>query len=209
MDITGPQLEAQYERAIAAWPWMHDVERDHDLPPFLLAAIASKETNMANIKGDYTQRSGEASARYHGFGVWQRDIDAWGIPAGWLDDVRAQAEWSAALLRSNIDRTGSLGAGVTAYNGSGAAARAYAVDVLDRLAYLTIHYPAPVASSPHKEIITMFGYSADGKGWLYPGPDGKPVHLPDEDEKQQMHRGGLPDFGALEKTHLVLMGDTK
>lgn len=136
MDITGSTLDAQYERAIAEWPFIHQVEAEFGLPPFLLVAIGSKETNLRNIKGDYTQRSDEASPRYHGFGAWQRDIDAWGIPVGWMDDVEAQCRWSADLLRSNINRLG-LSEGVRAYNGSGAAARAYRDDVLERMDYLT------------------------------------------------------------------------
>jgi|GEM_PF-4735967 len=52
MNITPAQLRYQYERAVGEWSFVHGVESDFGLPPFLRFAIGSKETNLRNGKGD-------------------------------------------------------------------------------------------------------------------------------------------------------------
>jgi hypothetical protein len=154
VNITPAQLAEQYEWALVTWPFVHQVEIDFGLPAFLLFAVGSKETNLANIAGDWSQRAGESSPRDHGFGVWQRDVDAWGIPDGWMDDVEAQCRWSAALLRENIASLG-LAEGVRAYNGSGPAARAYRDDVLERMAWLDANYFALPHPNPEEYLMAL------------------------------------------------------
>ena len=175
MDIRPDQLSGQYERAIREWPWIHAVEAEFGLPRMIMVAIGSKETNLANIRGDFH------SGQYHGFGVWQRDIQHGGVPGWWFDDVAGQCRWAAEHLVGKIAATGSFAEGVRAYNGSGSAARAYRDDVLKRLAYLTDRYPAspatPATEPPDKENHDMLYDTATpdgGKTFLLRG-QGEPL----------------------------------
>ena len=107
MNITVPQLAAQYRRAATEWPWVSYVERIRALPTMLLWAIASRETNMRNIVGD----SG------NGVGIWQRDNRAWSISTAWyLAHPRQQAEDAATLLLANMHILGDWADATAAYN---------------------------------------------------------------------------------------------
>ena len=116
--ITDDQLADQYRRAVAEWPWIGAVERAHRLPPMLLFALGSRETNLRNVTGDGG----------HGHGIWQRDDRSWTIPrsvAWYLEHPRQQAEDAAALLvslRSQLHDPG-WGLAVAAYNAGAAAVR--------------------------------------------------------------------------------------
>jgi len=109
LNISEKDLLAQYNRADKAWPFIHGIAAARGMPVYLLHALGSRETGLANIKGDF--QDGEP----HGFGVWQRDIGN-GIPPGWLDDVRAQCVWSADFLASQFKRFGSWEQACNAYN---------------------------------------------------------------------------------------------
>lgn len=151
VDISPRDLTAQYERANRDWPFIHAVAAVRRMPPFLMHALGSRETNLRNIKGDFSQRPGESEPRFHGFGVWQRDIQH-GIPTGWMDDVRAQCEWSADLLARNRDRCGSWEGACNAYNSGGCSAAGtaggnYGPDVMSRRQWLEDHFPVPVPAS--------------------------------------------------------------
>lgn len=50
--VTDDQLADQYRRAVAEWPWIGAVERAHRLPPMMLFAVGSRETNLRNVTGD-------------------------------------------------------------------------------------------------------------------------------------------------------------
>ena len=52
MPISDADLLAQYRRAEAEWPWIAAVERAVKLPPMLLWAVGSRETNLRNVIGD-------------------------------------------------------------------------------------------------------------------------------------------------------------
>ena len=152
MNITVPILLAQYQRARRDWPFIETAEAAHGLPALLLYAVGSRESNLRNVMGDRSQRPGEASPRFHGFGVWQRDSGAFGVDESYLDDVRRQADDAAALLADHHSRFGRWDAAVAAYNcGPGhvrraldagepvdlhTAGRDYAADVLARHAFL-------------------------------------------------------------------------
>ena len=152
MDISANDLRTQLARARAEFPFIDATEEEHDLPDFLLYAVGSRETNLRNIAGDFSQRPGEPSPRFHGFGIWQRDSGAFGVDDAYLDDVVAQAEDAAALLASHFQRFGRWDAAVAAYNaGAGAVAKAlrkgrhvdsvttggdYSADVLARRSFL-------------------------------------------------------------------------
>ncbi|HEX8859172.1 MAG TPA: transglycosylase SLT domain-containing protein [Actinomycetes bacterium] len=155
VNIQGDTLLTQYRRAKTDWPFIETAEQDHGLPALLLYAVGSRETNLRNIKGDFTQRAHESSPRFHGFGVWQRDSDAFGVDESYLKDVPKQARDAAELLAANHQRLGTWEAAVAAYNcgaGNVLAALAaglsvdhhtaggdYSADVLARLAHLVAH----------------------------------------------------------------------
>ncbi|CCH77818.1 putative Lysozyme [Nostocoides japonicum T1-X7] len=116
MNISASTLRAQAARASRDFPFIDDVERSRGLPSFLLYAVGSRESNLRNIKGDFSQRPGESSPRFHGFGVWQRDSGAFGVDASYLQDVPRQARDAADLLTANFRTFGRWDAAVAAYN---------------------------------------------------------------------------------------------
>src|SRR5581483_12077172 len=67
---TEPDLQEQLDRAIASgWiAFFQNAAAAHDFPLELLLGIASRETDMQNVKGD--KRNGV----YHGYGIMQVDI---------------------------------------------------------------------------------------------------------------------------------------
>jgi hypothetical protein len=155
VNIPGPVLEADYRRAKEEFPFIEAVERAHGLPALLLYAVGSRETNLRNIKGDFTMRPGETSKRFHGFGVWQRDSAAFGVDESYLKDVHKQAEDAAELLAANFRTFERWNAAVAAYNcGVGNVKKAlangqsvdhftahqdYSADVLARHHHLVVH----------------------------------------------------------------------
>jgi hypothetical protein len=155
VNIQGDTLLTQYQRAKADWPFIEAAERDHGLPALLLYAVGSRETNLRNIKGDFTQRAHDSSPRFHGFGVWQRDADAFGVDESYLKEVPKQARDAAGLLAGNHERLGTWEAAVAAYNCGARNVQAalaaglsvdhhtaggdYSADVLARLAHLVAH----------------------------------------------------------------------
>jgi hypothetical protein len=116
VNISGATLLDQHRRAKEDWPFIDAIEKAHHLPALLLYAVGSRETNLRNIKGDFSKRKGESSPRFHGFGVWQRDSGAFGVDESYLKDVRKQAEDAAALLAANHRTFGRWDAAVAAYN---------------------------------------------------------------------------------------------
>lgn len=130
MNISSQALASQYEKANADWPWIHEVNDSHGLPPFTMHALGSRETNLRNIVGDGG----------NGWGVWQRDIQH-GIPDGWMEDVRGQCEWSANLLTSNLKQCGDLIGAANRYNSgscktSATTGKDYGPDVVARREWL-------------------------------------------------------------------------
>ena len=96
---------------------MEQSERVYGLPPFLLAAIASRETNMQNIMGDGG----------FGVGMFQRDKRAWNLSdtdaADLLADMPRQISLAATLLAANYKRLGDWKAACAAYNAGVGAVR--------------------------------------------------------------------------------------
>jgi Transglycosylase SLT domain len=155
VNVSGPDLLAEYRRAKEKWPFIEAAEADHDLPALLLYAVGSRETHLQNIKGDFSKRPGESSPRFHGFGVWQRDSDAFGVDESYLKDVPKQARDAAKLLADNFRSFDRWDAAIAAYNcGPGGVNKAleaghsvdhnttgrdYSDDVLARHAFLIAH----------------------------------------------------------------------
>ncbi|HET6908177.1 MAG TPA: peptidoglycan-binding protein [Mycobacteriales bacterium] len=107
MLIFPSDLDAQYQRAVKAWPFFDQIARAAGVPRFLLHAVGSRETNLTNERGDGG----------HGHGVFQLD-DRWHtIPAGFDTDVALQAKAAASMLSSLIKHyNGQLYPAVCAYN---------------------------------------------------------------------------------------------
>jgi hypothetical protein len=155
VNVSGPDLLAEYRRAKEEFPFIEAAEADHDLPALLLYAVGSRETHLKNIKGDFSKRPGESSPRFHGFGVWQRDSDAFGVDESYLKDVPKQARDAAKLLADNFRSFKRWDAAIAAYNcGPGGVSKAleaghsvdhnttgrdYSADVLGRHAFLVAH----------------------------------------------------------------------
>lgn len=116
MNISSATLLAQVRRARRDFPFVDRIEADRRLPAGLLLAVGSRESNLRNVRGDFSRRPGEPSARFHGFGVWQRDSDAFGVDERYLGDVPRQARDAADLLLANRESLGSWPAAVAAYN---------------------------------------------------------------------------------------------
>ena len=142
-------VQKQAARALADWPFIPDVEKKHGLPPNLLLAVGSRETNLENELGDHG----------HGHGVWQQDDRWWpSMPEDFDQDVRKQAEKAGKLLADNHEKLGGVWAhAIAAYNkgvngvrealaagkspDSITAGGDYAADVLGRLDHLAPKKP--------------------------------------------------------------------
>lgn len=150
MRITGAQLLAEAQRALAAWPFIAVYEQQYGLPRHLLLAVGSRETNLTNEVGDGG----------HGHGVWQLDDRSHTIPAEFDNNVATQCITAAAMLRGLINQYGSdiraalaaynAGTGTVSYNqlhgldvDTGTAGNDYSADVFERLNYLQVHLLAP------------------------------------------------------------------
>ncbi len=95
MNITTDQLIEQHERARETWPFIDTVEKEHGLPALLLYAVGSRETNLRNIKGDFSQRAGESSKRFHGFGRVRQALQA----GQSVDHFTTGGDYSADVLQ--------------------------------------------------------------------------------------------------------------
>ncbi|SRR5579884_559030 len=87
---TEAQLETQWQNAVTSgWiPFFEAAAQKHNVPVELLLGIASRETNMRNIQGDF--RNGVC----HGYGIMQVDIGT---------DPEFCSSWSADDVQPSID----------------------------------------------------------------------------------------------------------
>lgn len=147
MTISTADLVAQYRRAVAEWPWVSAVERAVGLPPMLLWAVGSRETNLRNVVGDGG----------YGVGIWQRDRRAHVLPGTvtwYLDHPRRQAEDAAALLLGLHGRLGGWHAAIAAYNAGEGAVRAAIAGGADPDSRTTGRdYAADVESRRHRLLV--------------------------------------------------------
>lgn len=120
-------LSEGVDKAKREWPFIAEIEKKHKLPSRLLLAVGWRETRLENIQGDFSQRPGESSPRFHGFGVWQRDSGTFDVDESYLKSVRRQAKDAATLLAENFRILDAWPAAVAAYNcGPGNVQRALA-----------------------------------------------------------------------------------
>lgn len=98
---TEADLQTQMQNAIAnGWvAYFEQAAITHDLPVELLLGIASRETNMQNIKGDF--RDGVC----HGYGIMQVDLGTNpDFCASWTpDEVQPSIECGAKILALKRD----------------------------------------------------------------------------------------------------------
>lgn len=78
-----------FEKALQrGWiPFFAKAAIKYDFPLALLMAIASRETNMTNMKGDYRKSKHFPSGGYHGYGIMQVDV---GTDPAWIATSRWQ-----------------------------------------------------------------------------------------------------------------------
>lgn len=131
MNITGPKLVAQYAQAATRWPFIIEENNDYGLPPFLLYAVGSRETNLTNEIGD----------RGHGHGVWQLDDRSHVIPDNFDNDVGMQCAAAAEMLHNLYVAYGDWISTCNAYNSGQPDSQYttggdYGPDVMERQAYL-------------------------------------------------------------------------
>jgi hypothetical protein len=160
MNITPEELEDQYQRAKAAWPWLPQLERSHALPRMLLFAVGSRETNLTNEIGDGG----------HGHGVWQYD-DRWHpIPAGFDHNVQQQAGTAGQELSELLSTYGDVRRAANAYNSGSPDDQAttghdYGLDVLERMQYLANRHQED--DMPQPADVTSVLLTPAGRGaWL-------------------------------------------
>lgn len=157
MNITGAELLSQYRNANARWPFLHNVEQDFTLPPFLLFAVGSRETNLeaaftTGATGDYG----------HGHGLFQLD-DRWhDIPAGFDTDPLMQAAKAAEMLEVNYRRFGTWDGALNAYNSGSpdvnkTTGKDYGPDVWERRNYLAENSGGRVGYSIDKQMAALEG----------------------------------------------------
>lgn len=163
MRVTPAELEAQYVRASAEWPFIAEVEAEYDLPAFLLYAVGSRETNLKN-----EVQAAAAANGTRGHGVWQQSYGAHlgPPPAGFDHDVATQARKAANLLAALLHRFADvtpsdvrIRCAMVAYNAGASVAwrnfargithlddgtappnGGYSADTYQRLTYLQAHY---------------------------------------------------------------------
>lgn len=125
-----------------SWPFLADVANAHGLPPCLLHAVGSRETNLRNVVGDGG----------HGHGVFQLD-DRWHqIPPGFDSNVPAQTETAAKMLQALYGQWSDWNKALNCYNSgqpnnSGTAGGDYGPDVIERMRSLQHTTPPPSQSS--------------------------------------------------------------
>jgi len=105
VDISGSDLRAEVLASLNVWPFIVTIEVEYRLPPWLLFAVGSRETNLTNEVGDGG----------HGYGVWQLDNRSHNIPADF--PVSIQALYAARMLADELLRTaGDIQAAAAIYN---------------------------------------------------------------------------------------------
>ncbi len=192
MKVLGDTLAAEYERAIARWPFLHQLEEEHELPAFLLAAMGSRETNLGP---EFTE--GATGDGGHGHGVMQLD-DRWHtIPPGFDLDARAQftkaAEMMAGLLAVE---DGELLPALNRYNSGSpetihTAGKDYGPDVIERMEHLAGRFSATAPGRTKEVVMFMFKDPRDGRIWLFCGKDDV-THVPGPQDLRAFQKIGVP-----------------
>lgn len=131
MRITGSDLQKEYQRASHDWPFITDIEHTYGLPPFLLYAVGSRETNLTNEIGDGG----------HGHGVFQLDDRYHTIHTGFDTSVFSQATVAAGMLATLHSAHQDWASVCNIYNSGSpnvlnTTGQDYGPDVIERMTYL-------------------------------------------------------------------------
>lgn len=151
MDISPDALIAQVTRASNDWPFIWDIEEQHNFPYGLLMAVGSRETNLQDIVGD----------NGHGHGVFQLDDRSHTIPDPF--PVQEQCQYAAAMLEANYARYPSWIQACNVYNSGqpdsgNTTGGDYGNDVMERQAFIEnffrSNYPAEPTTNTTEQPVT-------------------------------------------------------
>ncbi len=164
MNISPADLRAEVERALARWPFIVEEEEVFELPPWLLFAVGSRETNLTNEVGDGG----------HGHGVWQLDDHSHTIPVGFDGDVLQQAITAGSMLHGLLmTHDGSVDRAANVYNSgqpydAGTTGRDYGTDVSQRREWCAANLVYPAAGYiPLREVVAMSIFKSDQDAAAY------------------------------------------
>lgn len=162
MNIPPEYLRLDYLRARDWWgPLIGQAERDHGIPPRLLYAIYSRETNLGRhwrtappatwppqpTDDDLTYYVRHAGDEGHGRGIGQVDDRSHAIPPGWATNVAWQVQRSAEILAAGLAaERGNVVRAANRYNSGQPETRYttgkdYGPDVAERWQWLLAEYP--------------------------------------------------------------------
>ncbi len=104
-------IKQHFEKALQRGyiPMFAAAAKKHDFPLALLMAIASRETNMTNMKGDYRYNKRLGRTVYNGYGIMQVDINTdekWCLSGGWqrVDESIMHGTGILASKRNELNR---------------------------------------------------------------------------------------------------------
>lgn len=140
MNIAGSTLLQQLTRASKQWGVIAEANQIYGLPPYLLHAVGSRETNLTNEVGDGG----------HGHGIFQLDDRSHVIPPNFDNDITLQALTAAAMLSALFRKYGSWVSALNAYNSGQplsqyTAGGDYGPDVWSRQQFLLMQLGVPVS----------------------------------------------------------------
>lgn len=166
MRISPSDLIAEMTRASTQWQVIGKANDELGLPPYLLHAVGSRETNLTNERGDGG----------HGHGIFQLDDRFHTIPPGFDGDIVAQSYTAASMLIALFRKWGDWLSALNAYNSGSpnsadTAGGDYGPDVLERQSFLLKLLGDPVSNAVWDVMIT--DHYQDGK------PDAHPLSAAD------------------------------
>lgn len=94
MKISTFDLLTQTHVAARLWPVIAEANRIYGLPPYMLYAVGSRETNLTNERGD----------NGHGHGIFQLDDRSHIIPEGFDNNVEMQSLYAARMLAALFNK---------------------------------------------------------------------------------------------------------
>lgn len=140
MNIAGSTLLQEMTRASKQWAVIAEANELFGLPPYLLHAVGSRETNLTNEIGDGG----------HGHGIFQLDDRFHNIPPGFDEDISQQAMVAGAMLKALYTKYNSWISALNAYNSGSplsqnTAGGDYGPDVWARQQFLLLQLGEPVS----------------------------------------------------------------
>lgn len=177
-------------RASKQWAVIAEANQVYGLPPYLLHAVGSRETNLTNEIGDGG----------HGHGIFQLDNRSHTIPPGFDSDITMQAVTAAAMLSALYQRYGDWTSACNAYNSgspltANTAGGDYGPDVMARQAFLLQQLGVPVSDPVWDVPIVDHYHDGDNPGATLPARDlvsWAATHAAHSNEAVRQLRADLP-----------------